>query len=63
MFVADRELDYRDGEVFVFDDTFLHWVEHHGTKTRFTLMVTVWHPDLSAVERGFLRAVTKSVAP
>lgn len=63
MFVADRALDYRDGEVFVFDDTFLHWVEHSGTQTRFTLMVTFWHPDLSPIERGFLRTVTKSVAP
>ena len=63
LFVADQALDYRDGEVLVFDDTFLHWVEHKGTKTRFTLMVTFWHPDLSPIERGFLRAVTKSVAP
>lgn len=63
LFVTDQVLEYRDGEVIVFDDTFLHWVEHKGTETRFTLMVTFWHPDLSAIERGFIRSVTKSVAP
>jgi aspartyl/asparaginyl beta-hydroxylase (cupin superfamily) len=63
LFIADQVLDYRDGELIGFDDTFLHWVEHTGTETRYTLMVTVWHPDLSALERGFLRAVTTKVSP
>lgn len=63
LFIADQVLDYREGEVIVFDDTFLHWVEHKGTQTRYTLMVTFYHPDLSALERKFLHAVTTSVSP
>ena len=49
--------------MIVFDDTFLHWVEHKGTETRFTLMVTFFHPDLSAIERWFVREMTKFASP
>ncbi len=63
LFVTGEALDYRDGEMIVFDDTFIHWVEHKGTETRFTLMVTFFHPDLSAIERWFVREMTKFASP
>lgn len=63
LFVVGEALEYRDGEMIVFDDTFIHWVEHKGTETRFTLMVTFFHPDLSAIERWFVREMTKFASP
>jgi len=36
------------------DDSLVHWVEHAGSRVRYTLMVTFWHPDLNAFERSFL---------
>jgi hypothetical protein len=37
-------------------------VEHAGTGTRCTLMITIWHPDLNALERAFLGQVAKLVS-
>lgn len=59
LWVADTFADYRDGDAFVFDDSFVHWVEHAGTRTRYTLMITFWHPELSALERLFLGTVVR----
>jgi aspartate beta-hydroxylase len=62
LFVADQVVDYRDGDVLIFDDSYVHWVEHAGTGTRCTLMITIWHPDLNALERAFLGQVAKLVS-
>ena len=59
LWVADTSVDYSDDDVLVFDDSFVHWVEHSGSRTRFTLMITFWHPELSAVERTLLRRVVR----
>lgn len=53
--VAGETAEYRDGEVLVFDDSFVHWVENTGTAVRYTLMVTFWHPELNRLERAFFR--------
>lgn len=39
--------------------TVVHWVENSGTLTRYTQMITFWHPDLSRLERAFLRQVVR----
>jgi aspartyl/asparaginyl beta-hydroxylase (cupin superfamily) len=52
LWVGDTVVDYRDDEVFVFDDSYVHWVEHAGPRTRYTLMITFWHPELSWPERA-----------
>ena len=58
LWVGEQCVDYRDGEVVVFDDSFVHWVENGGTGVRYTLMITFWPPSLSWPERWFLsRAV------
>lgn len=54
LFVGEQAIDYRDGEVLVFDDSFVHWVENSGTAVRYTLMITFWHPSLTRLERAFL---------
>jgi len=59
LWVGDASADYRDGEVLVFDDSFVHRVEHAGARTRYTLMITFWHPELGAVERAFLSRVVR----
>lgn len=59
LWAGDTSADYRDGEVLVFDDSFVHWVEHAGARTRYTLMITFWHPGLSRLERAFLGKVVR----
>lgn len=61
MYVADRVVDYRDDDLFIFDDSYVHWVEHEGTAVRCTLMITIWHPDLNALERAFLAQAARRV--
>lgn len=62
LWVAGQAIEYKDDEVLVFDDSFVHWVEHNGTETRYTLMITVWHPDLNKLERMFLRSLVSTTA-
>lgn len=59
LWVGSTFADYRDGDVLVFDDSFVHWVEHGGSQTRYTLMITFWHPELSRVERAFLSRIVR----
>ena len=54
--------EYRDDDVLVFDDSFVHRVDHEGTGVRCTLMITFWHPELNALERTFFRRVVQSAA-
>lgn len=51
LWVANQVLDYVDNKVFVFDDSFVHYVENTSPNVRYTLMITFWHPELSALER------------
>ena len=59
LFVADQTVDYRDGEVLTFDDSYIHWVRHDGPRRRFTLMVTFWHPELTWNERLLLSCLVR----
>lgn len=59
LFVADQVVDYRDDEVLVFDDSYVHWVSHEGARRRFTLMVTFWHPELAWNERLLMSCVVR----
>lgn len=61
IWVAGESVEYRDGEVLVFDDSFVHSVEHAGPQMRYTLMVTFWHPELTWLERIFLKHVVRTV--
>ena len=59
IWVAGERRPYVEGKVLVFDDSFVHWVEHTGDKVRYTLMVTFWHPDTNGLERKLLAALLK----
>jgi hypothetical protein len=39
-------LRWREGEAFVFDDSFEHSVFHNGDHPRLVLILDVWHPEL-----------------
>ncbi len=60
IWVAGQQQKYQDGKVLFFDDSFVHWVEHSGNQIRYTLMITMWHPELNAIERGILGALIRA---
>lgn len=62
LWVAGQTVSYHDDDVLVFDDSFVHWVDNTGAERRYTLMITLWHPELNALERQLLyRAVRVAV--
>ena len=48
---SSRNLTWREGEFFVFDDSFEHEVWHRGDVDRVVLLINFWHPDLPESER------------
>jgi hypothetical protein len=52
--VGTEERTWRAGECLVFDDTYEHEVWHRGEQTRFIMLLDVWHPELTPVERRVL---------
>jgi aspartate beta-hydroxylase len=55
--VADKTLGWKEGEMFVFDDSFDHEVWHNGKSERVVLIVDLWHPDLSEEKRKTLSPI------
>ncbi|CRL03308.1 CLUMA_CG016204, isoform D [Clunio marinus] len=49
--VADETRSWKDGEWLIFDDSFEHEVWHNGTGLRLVLIVDVWHPQLTDLEK------------
>ncbi len=52
--VGREERTWRAGECLVFDDTYEHEVWHRGERTRLVMLLDVWHPELTPVERRIL---------
>jgi aspartyl/asparaginyl beta-hydroxylase (cupin superfamily) len=48
--VATETRRWVEGECLVFDDSFEHEAWNRGDRTRFVLLVDVWHPDLTTLE-------------
>lgn len=48
---------WREGEVFAFDDTFLHAAENPSDQPRGILLTDAWHPELTAIERAAFTAL------
>jgi aspartyl/asparaginyl beta-hydroxylase (cupin superfamily) len=59
IWVGNKTARYRDNDVLIFDDSFVHWVDNAGTRRRFTLMITFWHPELTSLERLFFRKMVQ----
>jgi aspartate beta-hydroxylase len=52
--VGDETRRWQEGKCLVLDDSFEHEVWNRGERTRFILLLEVWHPDLTEVEKRFL---------
>jgi hypothetical protein len=55
--VGAETREWREGEAFVFDDTIKHEAWNRGTRTRAILIVDVWAPQLSEMERELTRTL------
>jgi hypothetical protein len=55
--VGTEERTWQEGVCLVFDDTYEHEVWNRGSGTRFIMLLDVWHPELTPVERAVLERV------
>ena len=57
--VADQFLRWKEGDVFVFDDSFDHevWHDNPEKESRIVLILDLWHPDLSAEQKLALPSI------
>ncbi len=58
MRIADKFVTWKEGEMFVFDDSFDHEVWNESEE-RIVLIVDFWHPDLTRVQRQTLKSLAK----
>ena len=49
--VGGERRAWREGEAFVFDDTYEHEAWNRGSRTRVVLIIDVWNPHLTEAER------------
>ncbi len=56
MRVKNELLNWHNGEVLIFEDSFEHEVWNHSDKSRIVLIIDFWHPDLTLVEKQALMA-------
>jgi len=56
MRVKNELLNWRNGEVLIFEDSFEHEVWNRSDKPRIVLIIDFWHPDLTLIERQALMA-------
>ena len=54
--VAEERRTWEEGKFLLFDGSFEHEVWNQGPETRWVLIVDIWHPELTQVER---RALTR----
>ena len=53
--IGDETRQWLNGEVMVFDTSLMHDAVNETDETRYILMLRVWHPDLTPVERDALQ--------
>lgn len=52
---------WREGELLLFDDTYLHEASNRSDETRIVLLMDCWNPHLSAVERAALTQLVEAI--
>lgn len=52
--VGNETREWRDGEIFIFDDTIEHEAWNRSEGPRYILIFEIWHPDLSARQRDLV---------
>ena len=55
--VGDQTVEWRNGKVMLFDTSILHEAANRADVTRYILMLRVYHPELSSLERSALQLV------
>ena len=55
--VGGETREWCRGEAFVFDDTIEHEAANPSSQLRVVLIVDLWHPDLTAIERAAVAAL------
>jgi len=55
--VGDETVEWANGKVLLFDTSILHAAENRADSTRYILMMRVYHPELSALERRAMQLV------
>jgi len=55
--VGNEIREWREGELFIFDDTIEHEAWNDSNEDRVVLIFDIWRPELSAQERGELTAL------
>lgn len=52
--VAGEQRQWQAGQCMLFDYSFLHRAWNHGQQQRICLLMDLWHPDVTAIEREAL---------
>ena len=55
--VGDETVEWRNGKVLLFDTSILHKAENRAARTRYILMMRVYHPELTSLERSAMQLV------
>lgn len=55
--IGDTTRQWINGNIMVFDTSLMHDAVNESDKTRYILMMRVWHPDLTPVEREALQFI------
>ena len=57
--VADEYVTWKEGEMFVFDDSFDHevWHDNPQKESRIVLILDLWHPELTDHQKATLPAI------
>merc|ERR1711904_411321 len=55
--VGNQTMEWRNGKVLLFDTSILHKAENRADRTRYILMLRIYHPELSQLERSALQLV------
>jgi len=59
--VGGEERVWREGECFTFDDTFEHEAWNRSERTRVVMLMDIWNPYLTEVEREALTALVPAI--
>ena len=59
--VGNETRHWKEGECLLFDYSFLHDAKNFSDKRRVCLLMDIWHPDLSDVEKDALIFVIKEI--
>jgi aspartyl/asparaginyl beta-hydroxylase (cupin superfamily) len=60
--VGNETREWREGELFIFDDTIEHEAWNSSGEFRVVLLFDIWRPELSREERVLVAAMLEAVS-